>query len=66
MGTRTPDLYRVKTEFVWSARSVSLRLAVLPTASLHFREPSLRQNFAPISLSSLSLPAAVHLRGGGT
>lgn len=42
-----------------SARSASLRLAVLPTASLHFRQPSLRQNFAPMSLSSLSLPAAV-------
>jgi putative transposase len=42
-----------------SARSVSLRVAIFPTASLHFREPSLRQNFAPMSLSSLSLPAAV-------
>jgi hypothetical protein len=42
-----------------SARSVSLCLAVLPTASFHFREPSLRENFAPRSLSSLSVPAAV-------
>ena len=42
-----------------SARSVSLCLVLLPTASFHFREPSLRENFAPTSLSSLSVPAAV-------
>src|SRR5713226_3711665 len=42
-----------------SARSVSLRLAVLQTASFHLRQPSLRENYALTSLSSLSVPAAV-------
>ena len=51
-------LYHKKSLRV-SAHSVFLCLAVLSTASFHFREPSLRDNFAPKSLSSLSVPAAV-------